>query len=201
MLAIESAGREAGVALVRGDELLAAAVQPGGAPHAESLLALVDRCLATAETALAQLNGIAVSVGPGSFTGLRIGVATAKGLFFRDERPVIPVSTLAAHAWHAWAGRAGACVALQDAQRGEVYAGVYRCDGPEPRAVGEEGLFTPAALAKQMPEAAALAGPDVERFAAGLRDEGARFSQAPPPAGPLAETVARLGARALARGE
>ena len=88
LLAIETATRHTSVALLRGGALLAEEAPPPEVPTAECLLPAIDALLAGAGVPLSRVGACAVSVGPGSFTGLRIGVATAKGLFFGSGLPV-----------------------------------------------------------------------------------------------------------------
>ena len=96
LLAVETATAAPSVALWRGDALLGERAADPGRPTAEALLPALDALLADAGLALAAVEAVAVSIGPGSFTGLRIGVATVKGLAFGTGRPAIAVSTLAA---------------------------------------------------------------------------------------------------------
>jgi tRNA threonylcarbamoyladenosine biosynthesis protein TsaB len=112
---------------------------PRGREHAASVLGAVDALLADAGVTLSRVDRVALSIGPGSFTGLRVGLATALGLCFRTARRIVPVPTLAALSLHAegFALRAP----LLDARRGEIYAGLY---GPDARPLHEDRV-TPAA--------------------------------------------------------
>jgi tRNA threonylcarbamoyladenosine biosynthesis protein TsaB len=102
--------------------------------HAARALPLLERALAEAEVAWRDVERIAVGIGPGGFTGLRIGIATARALAQANGLPLVPVGSLAALA----AGADGAVAAVLDARRGEVFAAVYES--------GRE-LVAPAALA------------------------------------------------------
>ena len=106
--------------------------------HASRLLLLVERALAEGGVTWEDVERIAVGVGPGGFTGLRIGIATARALAQARGLPLVPVSSLAALA--AGAGPAPAVAAVVDARRGEVFAGVW---------AGERELLAPAALAPE----------------------------------------------------
>jgi tRNA threonylcarbamoyladenosine biosynthesis protein TsaB len=206
LLAIETATTAAaGVALMRGDAVLVSRALPSERPASETLLPAVLEVLEEAGVALAAIEAFAVSVGPGSFTGLRVGVATVKGLAFGGEALVVPVPTLAALALRA-APAPGPIAALLDARRGEVYAAIYDGDpGLQPR-VGP-AVLRPEALAEVVATLAAelpctVIGEGVAVVADALR---ARFGDAlrlvPPPAGlPDAVAVGRLGARLLAAG-
>jgi tRNA threonylcarbamoyladenosine biosynthesis protein TsaB len=115
--------------------------------HSEKLLTLVQDVLRSGETTVEQLDAIAVSIGPGSFTGLRIGLSTAKGLSFALDKPVIPIPTFEGIAV---AGRqkhpgVSAVLVVMDAKKDEWYVGSYRFEdghvtlvrGVEVRALGE----------------------------------------------------------------
>jgi tRNA threonylcarbamoyladenosine biosynthesis protein TsaB len=120
-------------------------------PHSERLLPALDRLLERAGVASDAIGLVAVSIGPGSFTGLRVGLATVKGLCLGAERPVAPVPTLAALA-HAAVDAPGPVAALLDARRGEVYAAVYAdaADPGEPTLT--ESVYRPEALGRALPE-------------------------------------------------
>jgi tRNA threonylcarbamoyladenosine biosynthesis protein TsaB len=169
VLALETAGRTPSAAVLRGGEPLAVERGSPGRSGAEAVLPSIDAALARAGVTLQEIEAFAVAVGPGSFTGLRIGVATVKGLAFGSERPVAAVSTLAATAYGAPKGQ-GAAVALLDARRGELYAGVFDIEGEVPRALEPAaGVYTPEQLAPQLPARCVLVGDGVPLCADALR--------------------------------
>jgi tRNA threonylcarbamoyladenosine biosynthesis protein TsaB len=129
----------AGVLLADGRVVEARDDPPEGSrgEHASRLLVLVERALSQGGVTWDDVERIAVGVGPGGFTGLRIGIATARALAQARGLPLVPVSSLAALARGADAAD-GATAAVIDARRSEVFAGVW-ADGRE--------LFPPAALA------------------------------------------------------
>ena len=128
LLALETSSESGGVALLEGDEILGEAPIGGREPqHAAALLPAVDALLAGAGRQLDEVDLIAVSVGPGSFTGLRIGLATALGLCFGTGRQIVPVPTLAALA--ASAGDVSPIAPMLDARRGQLYTGLYDGSG------------------------------------------------------------------------
>ena len=95
--------------------------------HANLLLPLVDELLAESQLTLSQLDAIACHVGPGAFTGIRIGVAVAQGLAYAAALPTIAVSSLASLAQQAWSeADSKVCISAIDARMNEVYFGVYR---------------------------------------------------------------------------
>jgi len=129
ILAIETATAEGAVALLDGPHVRSETELSGGRQqHAGQLLIAIDALLGRHGAALDQVEGIALSVGPGSFTGLRIGLATALGLCFGSARWIVPVPTLAALSLRAGDGGAAdaeAIVPMLDARKGQVYTGLY----------------------------------------------------------------------------
>ena len=130
ILGIESASVTASAAVLSDDILLAEYTTNYKKTHSETLLPMVSEILRMTGTAPEDLTIIAVSEGPGSFTGLRIGAAAAKGLAFALDIPIVPVPTLDAIAY-GMAGSADILCPLMDARRGEVYSGLYEFDGTE----------------------------------------------------------------------
>jgi tRNA threonylcarbamoyladenosine biosynthesis protein TsaB len=219
LLAVDTATRRLAVAVLRGESVLAESSAESERPHSETLLPAIDRVLGEARIGLGALGGFAVSVGPGSFTGLRVALSTLKAFAFGDARPVAAVPTLAALA--ATAGdAAGPLAALLDARRGEVYAAAWS-GGPvagegAPRAIppdlpalllpadlAAESVWRPDALAARLPpDCALVAGEDALGAAQAIAARlGPRARVLPPPAGAAsAAVVGRLGARLLAAG-
>jgi tRNA threonylcarbamoyladenosine biosynthesis protein TsaB len=195
LLAVETATAAPSLALWRGDALLAERYTDAGRSTAEALLPALDALLADARLALAQVEAFAVSIGPGSFTGLRIGVATVKGLAFDTGRPALAVSTLAALARHA-PGPAPVAAVL-DARRGEVYAAGFTRD--QPAGWLPEGVIAIEALAAVLPGGCQVVGEGASLCAEALR--GADVAVLPPPyPDTTARHVAALGAQAWVRG-
>jgi tRNA threonylcarbamoyladenosine biosynthesis protein TsaB len=128
LLAVESATLSGGVALLEDDRLLGEITLNIAITHSERLMFAVDRLLADCGLAPADLDGLAVSVGPGSFTGLRVGLATVKALAMALDLPVAPVPTLDALAARLPFADAPVCPIL-DARKGEVYFSLYRWSG------------------------------------------------------------------------
>jgi tRNA threonylcarbamoyladenosine biosynthesis protein TsaB len=127
LLALETSAARGSLALFDGERLLGEVELDSAERHAARLLVALDALLARAGRGRAEIERIALSIGPGSFTGLRIGLATALGLAFGTKRLLVPVPTLAALAFQA--GREGLVAPVLDARRGEVYAGVYDGEG------------------------------------------------------------------------
>jgi tRNA threonylcarbamoyladenosine biosynthesis protein TsaB len=129
VLALDTTTRPGSLALVRDDQVLAVASGDPGRTHAERLPGDITSLLSGARVDLKQIDVFAVAAGPGSFTGLRIGIATIQGLAFALDRPVVAVSTLDALARIAAesTSQSPALVAAwMDAQRSEVFAALYQ---------------------------------------------------------------------------
>jgi tRNA threonylcarbamoyladenosine biosynthesis protein TsaB len=124
VLALDTATEACSVALLT-DAGLVGVWREVGRGHAEQILDMVDAVLSEAGIVLGMLDGIAASVGPGAFTGVRIGVSAAQGLAFGAALPVVAVTTLEALAWQAMRGGAEQVMACLDARMGEVYWGCY----------------------------------------------------------------------------
>ena len=128
LLHIETATDMCSVALTQGTEVLGVCESADGNSHSKNLLPFIDQVLRENGKTTAELQGIVVSIGPGSYTGLRIGVSTAKGMAYSLGIPVITVSTLESIAQGA-KQQAGACecdiVPMIDARRMEVFAARY----------------------------------------------------------------------------
>jgi len=128
ILAIETSGVIGGIALVDHGLVLGESVLCERDQMARDLLPRLDALLGDVGRKLDSVRAIALSIGPGSFTGLRIGLATALGLCFYTERRIVPVPTLGALALNAATVR-GPIAPLLDARRGQIYAGLYTPDG------------------------------------------------------------------------
>lgn len=129
VLAAETSTAINSVALLRGDALLAEAVIDGRRLHSERLLPTVDWLLGEAGLALRDIELLAVSTGPGSFTGLRIGAATWKGLALANDLPLVAVPTLDAMTRLCPCAPASHLAVVLDARMKEVFAAVYRFEG------------------------------------------------------------------------
>lgn len=125
ILGIDSSGLVASAAIVADDILVSEFTVNNKQTHSQTLLPMIDQAAAMSGIGLEELDGIAVSAGPGSFTGLRIGSSTAKGMALALGKPVVPVPTLEGLAYRlAYAD--GVICPLMDARRNQVYAGIYR---------------------------------------------------------------------------
>jgi tRNA threonylcarbamoyladenosine biosynthesis protein TsaB len=146
VLGIDTSTSIGSVAILRDDDVIADATGTA-VHHGSDLLPMIDAACARAGIAPRELDAIAVGAGPGSFTGLRIGMATAKGIAFAAERPLWAVSSLAALALpEAQALPDALVVAVLDARRSEVYAGAYHKDGTSVSRIGDERVLAPSDL-------------------------------------------------------
>ncbi|MBR6259632.1 MAG: tRNA (adenosine(37)-N6)-threonylcarbamoyltransferase complex dimerization subunit type 1 TsaB, partial [Oscillospiraceae bacterium] len=124
ILAIESSAKAASCCIAENGTLLAQYFQKSALTHSRTLLAMTEHMLSDLDMKIADIDGIAVARGPGSFTGVRIGVAAAKGLAWGADKPVCGVSTLEAMAHHI-SDREGLICPVMDARRSQVYNAIF----------------------------------------------------------------------------
>jgi tRNA threonylcarbamoyladenosine biosynthesis protein TsaB len=144
ILAIETATLAGSIALVRNEEVIASFNGDPGISHSNTLLADLDKLLSETSTELAQIDLFAVAAGPGSFTGLRIGIATVKALAATLDRPCAAIPTL--HAVALSGGPSELTVALLPAGRGEVFAQLFSVSGDVVTALDEAAHIAPARM-------------------------------------------------------
>ncbi len=129
ILALESSATACSAALCRDGELVAQSYQNSGLTHSRTLLPMVRDMLVNSQLTLEQVDVIAVAAGPGSFTGLRIGVATAKGLAWPADKDCAPCSTLESMAWPLAHMAGSLIVCAMDARRKQVYNALFLATG------------------------------------------------------------------------
>ena len=130
--------------------------RPGRSNHAEGLLPLIEEVLDGAGTAFTGLALLGVAVGPGSFTGLRIGISTAKGLAYGSDIPVVGVRTLEASAYRVPVEEDAVFVCpMIDARKGEVYAALFRRTAADFECLIEDSLAAPEAMVGRVESVAA----------------------------------------------
>ena len=144
ILALDSSAVVASVALTDGQTLLAEYTLNRGNTHSESLLPMVESVLTKAGVAIGDIDLFAVSAGPGSFTGVRIGVATLKGLAFGQEKPCVGVSTLEALAENLRFVPGALICPVMNARRNQFYTALFRNS-----ADGQERLLPDSALSAE----------------------------------------------------
>lgn len=137
ILGIDSSGIVASVAVTEGETLLAEYTVNYKKTHSQTLLPMLDEVAKMTELDLDTIDAIAVAAGPGSFTGLRIGSATAKGLGLALKKPLIPAPTADALAYNLYDVKGLVCP-IMDARRSQVYTGIYRFEDHKLSVVKEQ---------------------------------------------------------------
>jgi tRNA threonylcarbamoyladenosine biosynthesis protein TsaB len=215
ILAIETGTRAGSVAIARGETILASRPGDASSSHSQDLIENIDAVLNEAGVGLSTVDLLAAAIGPGSFTGLRIGLATAKSLAVSLDRKCVGVSTLAAVS-HA-AGAAEHIVALLPAGRGEVFAQMFTVRVDDVAPLDEPAHISPHALIAKYGDYPRLtwAGEGAhaqsellssEALAKGIdlrvatQEQDANGWMVAPPAPRLAEDVAKLAFREWRRG-
>jgi tRNA threonylcarbamoyladenosine biosynthesis protein TsaB len=211
VLGIETSGNMGGFAVVEDGRLVAEITSDITGRHVEQGAAMIERVLGLAGTAVDSLGGVAVSLGPGSFTGLRVGLSLAKGLCFGRGLPLVGVPTLDCVA-EPLAHFEGLVVPAKDARRGEIYFALYRARGGSLMRLSDYRALSPEALAAEIDGlvraegspggTALLAGDALAKYREVLRATlGDRMIEAGEllwPARPA--VVAAMGARRMAEG-
>lgn len=173
--------------------------------HCELLTGFIEELVSEAGIVIGSLEGVAVSIGPGSFTGLRIGIATAMGLAFGLGIRAAGINTLSALAWNIAEPGMLVCPMI-DAKRSEAYTAVYRSTGDSfPETVVEPGAIPVAKLAdtlKAFNEPLLITGPAAHNFRDKIETVGSQLMFVSPGDGkPSAEAVARIGAIMFEQGK
>lgn len=145
LLLINTATPAGSIALSKGETLVAELLLNLASPHSDRLLPGIEQLLSATGCTLEQLDALAVVAGPGSFTGLRVGVATAKGLAVALRKPLVGISSLQALAAQAVGTPLPIC-AMLDARKQEVYAGLFQWRDGLPGFLSEERVIDPSAL-------------------------------------------------------
>lgn len=202
VLGVESSTMQGGAALIGDDGLCSEYTLNVEATHSERLLPTIDRMLRDAGIGLDALSGLAVSIGPGSFTGLRIGLSTVKGLAYATGLPVVGISTLEALACTVAFAGAQVCPVL-DARKQEVYAALFRCRSGAPVRIMEDAALAPEALCAKIRRPTIFLGDGLAVYGELFRRLlGERMLVPPPPSrGARPAWVAELGRQRLLRGE
>ena len=149
ILALETSAKSVSVAVTEDDRVLCSAYQNTGLTHSRTLMPLLEGMLTPAGLTLSDIGLIAVAHGPGSFTGLRIGVSAAKGLAWARELPCCGVSTLEAMAQNLRHMDATVICAM-DARRNQIYNAVFRCSGGTIQRVTEDRAIALSQLAQDL---------------------------------------------------
>jgi len=202
VLAVDTATEVCGVALASEAGVLAHERIDQGSTHARVLMGTIQTILGRCDIGLADLDGLVVTQGPGSFTGLRIGISAVKGMAAATGLPVVGVSTLAVLA-HQAAENAGWVCPMIDARRREVYWSLYRRKDGAWQRTQEERAGSAGQAAACAPEACLFIGSGAQLYRQTIIEQAqlpARFAEAADNALNPA-VVARLGLERLRRGE
>ena len=181
ILAFESSARAASVALVEDGRLISQYSQCSGLTHSRTLLPMAEDMLKNAELTLDKVDLFAVAHGPGSFTGIRIGVSTVKGLAWAADKPCVGVSTLEAMAWHGLAAGGLVCPVM-DARRSQVYNALFKVENGRPVRLCEDRPIALSQLAEELRALntpAFLIGDGAELAEKYLREQGLACTVAP----------------------
>lgn len=168
VLGVDTATRSCSVAVLVDDQPAAELATVSDRTHSVHLMSMIRDALALAALELRDLDGFAVTVGPGSFTGLRIGISTVKGLAFSIAKPCVGVSTLEALAYPCLPCPHPVCT-LMDARKGEVYAAFFRGSGERPERIGDEQVGAPEAILSTVVSPHFFVGDAVEVYADRIR--------------------------------
>ena len=149
IIALESSAVTASVAVTENEKLLAQSFQNSGLTHSATLMPMAADLLKNAGLTLEEMDVVAVAAGPGSFTGVRIGVAAAKGLAWPGDKPCAPCSTLESMAWQC-AHLEGEICAAMDARRDQVYCARFLAGNGELERLTEDRALGLDALAEEV---------------------------------------------------
>ena len=210
ILGIDTSTPIGSIALIDGDNLVAEHTLNIVQAHSSRLMPAIDSVLKWGDITVDDLEGCAVGIGPGSFTGIRIGVATIKSLCYALDKPIVGVSTLEAIAYNLrWAN--GVICPLLDARRSEIYGTVFR-GGSEWQRLSEDLCLSIDAFLDRLGEATAqrsvpttfnFVGDGLLTYGNTVRErlgENAHFAD-PIFNVPRGATIAQLGAQRLQHGE
>ena len=149
ILSVDTSTPTCTVGLVNNDRILAESVDSSGQTHARHLMGMIDSTVSASGIPVQDIDGFAVVTGPGTFTGLRIGIGTIKGLAFALSKPVVGVTSLAALAAQADLPTKFVCPVM-DARRNEVYYGLFVSEKGDLQQVGNPRVAPPSELVKSI---------------------------------------------------
>lgn len=183
ILALETSAKSVSTAVVENGAPLAYAYQCTGLTHSRTLMPMVDAMLKNAELTLGDMDAVAVAAGPGSFTGLRIGIAAVKGLAWAADKPCFGVSTLEAMAQNL-AHMDGLLVCAMDARRNQVYNALFRARGGALERLTPDRAIGIEELAKELADISAetgkiVVGDGAQLCYTGLLEQGVSCTLAP----------------------
>ncbi len=163
ILGIDSSTPGCSVALLNNDTVVAERIADPRPSYSKYLLQMVDQVLTEGKSRLDDVDGFAVTIGPGSFTGLRIGVSLLKGFVLATEKPFVGINSLEALACTLDSPKHPICTAL-DARKSEVYAAVFESQKDGLRPLIKESALSPEALCEKIEAPTLFLGNGVERY-------------------------------------
>lgn len=201
ILAVDTASHSCSVALTDDDALKYEYTADHGRTHTVELAGMIDVLLGESGTTIADIDAFAVTIGPGSFTGLRIGIATIKGLAFAASKPVAPVSTLDALALQCM-GIDTLIRPFMDARKKEVYTAAYRFRGDHLEMMADAQVADPTIVLQGIQENCFFIGNGALLYKPLIEDTLGGLARIAPPGINIlrASTVARIGYAQLAAG-
>ena len=168
LLAVDTATQSCGVAIVADGWLQAELILNQGGTHTKQILATIDAALKLSGSLPEQVDAFAVTRGPGSFTGLRIGISTIKGLAFATGKPIVGISSLDVLAHQVGDGDTALVCSMIDARRNEIYWRVYRRKSDGLDALSDEQVGPIEELARQIDDSCFFVGNAVSEYAVQL---------------------------------
>ena len=204
VMGIDSSTQVNTIALLQGGQLLCEAVLNTRKNHSQRLMPMIDTLLKEAELGIENVDGVAVSLGPGSFTGLRIGMATGKALAWSLSKPLVGISSLDGIAFNAQ-GVTGTICPILNARRNQVYTAIYKMNKGELEKTSDYMAVEPMELIKQLQnhEQVTLLGDGIEEFISIFTESLGDRLVIPSSANrlPRASHIAYLGWKRLLKGE
>jgi tRNA threonylcarbamoyladenosine biosynthesis protein TsaB len=175
ILGIDSSTPGCSVALLNNDTIVAERIADPRPTYSKYLLQMVDQVLKEGKSRLDDVDGFAVTIGPGSFTGLRIGVSLLKGFVLATEKPFVGINSLEALACTLDSPKHPICTVL-DARKSEVYAAVFESQKDGLRPLIKESALSPEALCEKIEAPTLFLGNGVERYREIFKESlGTRF--------------------------
>lgn len=201
LLGIDSSQPSGSAALLENQSILSQKINPNPESRANPALALVDAVLSDAAVELKALDGFAITTGPGSFTGLRVGISLIKGFVLSLEKPFIGISTLEALAATVSPDAPGIICPVLDARKKEIYTALFQYQAGHLVRLTEDAVYSPEELCRIVSQPAIFLGNGLESYKYYFQDRlgprmvsGDAFIQCCPAAG-----AARLAARRFAK--
>lgn len=182
IIALETSAKAVSAAITQSGRVLASGYQDTGLTHSRTLMPIVEHLFRNTGLTLQDMDAVAVSAGPGSFTGIRIGVSAAKGLAFAADKPAVGVSTLAAMARNV-AFCDGVVVCAMDARRNQIYNALFLAQDGQLTRLTEDRAVALADLAEELrddPRPKTVVGDGAQLCAEALDGAGIACRLAPP---------------------